>query len=692
MPLANATSHPTWAQRCPLILKAIREAEFVTIDLELTGLHSRDERFVGVERCYEAHAEGARQFLPVQVGICTARRSPSDPSRWLLTPSSIYIYPTHIEDKTFQVSIRTLNFLRDNAFNFNEWVGGGIGFIRPRDEEERRAVVQSKIDELQGLQKKMREATSAAAARHTQGSQGQGGAGPGVAPLALPEGYDKEFVDRVRGQVRDWIECGEVRPLEIPMDNAFQRLVMHNIIGQEFPEVYSHSSKRGDQRLLCVYRSQSEVHDQQIRSLEGELQKIDEMVGVRHVFDEVSRGQKLIVGHNCFYDLLHLYQTFYDELPGQVYEFKRQWMDRFPCTLDTKYLAETNELLSALQAPPTLKGLCDFMVAIASTSMTDPSPPLSFDVQSIPGTQWSLPKAYEPLVAKATGSDGNDGSSSSSSSGTQLLDSDADQRDQDTGGGNGIVTQGGDTSGVDEFAMGVERYSDDMSHEAGFDALVTSVVFILQLNHIITKKKINWSQIDFKGPRTYSVHDKQRSVMDLLPLMINRIKLVKTQPSVINLSGKDEADMSRHFLMSGYPNNWGKWDIMKFFSPIFVHVTPIDTQSCWIIARSADDVANITSLYRASTEPPFSLLTYDEYKRLQEQQPASSPQLSPSHNTSAPRVNGTSAPGAAQQQQQQQPAAAADNTGERGYRQPSQHRHVRAVPEAVSGGQGGAVR
>eukprot|EP00386_Alphamonas_edax_P013905 GDKI01042788.1.p1 GENE.GDKI01042788.1~~GDKI01042788.1.p1 ORF type:complete len:167 (+),score=44.60 GDKI01042788.1:35-535(+) len=161
--------------------------------------------------------------------------------------------------------------------------------------------------------------------------------------------------------------------------------------------------------------------------------------------------------------------------------------------------------------------------------------------------------------------------------------------------------------------------SADLSHEAGFDALMTSMVFVLQLNHVLAKKKLAWHHVDFKQPRAYTSADRTRSVMDLLQLMVNRIRLVKTQPSFVNLSGRDESDMSRHFMMTGFPTNWRKWEVMKVWSPIWVNVSPIDETSCWVIVKSDDDVKNLQTVYRMMQQPQFKLLTYEEYRRQQQE-------------------------------------------------------------------------
>merc|ERR1740120_475821 len=112
------------------------------------------------------------------------------------------------------------------------------------------------------------------------------------APLDIPNSADRTVVDAARAAIRSWLASPSRAPLEIPMENAFQRLLMHTVIAQEFPQVYSHSSRRGGERFLSVYKSQAEVYEEQLRALAREMEAIDAEVGVRGLLDEITRGQK----------------------------------------------------------------------------------------------------------------------------------------------------------------------------------------------------------------------------------------------------------------------------------------------------------------------------------------------------------------------------------------------------------------
>merc|ERR1719384_2623757 len=147
---------------------------------------------------------------------------------------------------------------------------------------------------------------------------------------------------------------------------------------------------------------------------------------------------------------------------------------------------------------------------------------------------------------------------------------------------------------------------------------MTSLVLVHQLSHILGKKRMPWSQLDFGPLQRRAPDDARRSLAEALPLSMNRIRLVKAQPNVVNLSGRDEADMSRHFLMSGYPPSWKKWDLLKVWSPLWVGLSYVDDTSCWVIARNEADAANIQRIYKLIEAPQFQLSTHEEYQAEQE--------------------------------------------------------------------------
>lgn len=461
-------SKRNWEKVQPLLAKAIAEADFVSFDFELTGLHAKSDRYVGVAQSYDAHCSGVKSFLPIQLGICAAKFH-NNTGSWSLTPASIYLYPSSTDEAgtCFSVSTAALNFLGSNGFDFNEWIKDGLGWLSPAEEEERRRLVKARMAEIDQL---IREATKAQVGVGDMG-------GKAVPKLELPEGADKDAMNALKASIDHWLTLETEEPLEVPMESAFVRLLAHTFIGEQFPGLFSHSSKKGDTRILTVYKHKKDLFVDQKRSLELELEKIDRELGARSLFDAVSASRIPLVGHNCFYDLLHTYNSFYGAVPPFVDQFKQKWLAKFPRTFDTKYIAESNDVLGGLQPPATLKALCDFMVDGQKDN------PLLVTVDPISDEfNYYLPSDLN--AAKAT----------------------------------------------------------DLSHDAGYDAMMTSLVFLLQMRHILDRKSLRFDQVDFKqniAGRTGPDETPRIPVHELLRTAVNRIRLVKTQPPSLNLKERE---------------------------------------------------------------------------------------------------------------------------------------------------------
>ncbi len=79
----------------------------------------------------------------------------------------------------------------------------------------------------------------------------------------------------------------------------------------------------------------------------------------------------------------------------------------------------------------------------------------------------------------------------------------------------------------------------DLSHDAGYDAMMTSLVFILQLRHIIERKSLEFDNIEFGFNGLKSNQDSKIPIHELLRTACNRVRLVKTQPPSINLKERE---------------------------------------------------------------------------------------------------------------------------------------------------------
>lgn len=55
--------------------------------------------------------------------------------------------------------------------------------------------------------------------------------------------------------------------------------------------------------------------------------------------ESLQQRKSILVGHNCFLDLIYIYKNFYGPLPDTVEEFQEAIHTLFPIIVDTKYMA-----------------------------------------------------------------------------------------------------------------------------------------------------------------------------------------------------------------------------------------------------------------------------------------------------------------------------------------------------------------
>lgn len=159
--------------------------------------------------------------------------------------------------------------------------------------------------------------------------------------------------------------------------SAFERRLVHQIVRAEFPELQTSSSK-GD---FVQVRLRDEEEQTAIRAaLHQRLDTaISAQVGFRWIAEAMAGGdlsglepgptphgidgdpstttpkayqkrfiqirnslknrKNVLVGHNCFMDLVFFYNQFFGELPDTAKEFQRLIHELFPTVIDTKYIA-----------------------------------------------------------------------------------------------------------------------------------------------------------------------------------------------------------------------------------------------------------------------------------------------------------------------------------------------------------------
>lgn len=144
-------------------------------------------------------------------------------------------------------------------------------------------------------------------------------------------------------------------------------------------------------------------------------------MGFRHIIDLLISEKKLIVGHNCFLDIAHIYEKFIGPLPFSIEEFVLSVNKILPSIIDTKHIISSNHVIQHLMKK----------------------------------SKKSLSSAFSLLCPKIN----SDSQNSSSAHSFVKVDVQADE-------------------------IGSSYWNSGTKHEAGFDAFMTGCVFAQSCNHL----------------------------------------------------------------------------------------------------------------------------------------------------------------------------------------------------------------
>jgi poly(A)-specific ribonuclease len=367
----------------------ISEADFVSFDLELSGIPSRlpnkqprpgGGRFTLEER-YAETKEGADRYQILQVGI-TCARFDYLANKYVLRPYNINLSPLLDERLDFEREIS----LQSGAITF--LLGCGFDMAKPF---------------THGVQYLSRE--EAAQAKQAAWDRLDNKNPP--ADMQLKEGdvESLDFMRRVREAIAKWkttsseslaitTHTGLPQQPSVSAITRFEKRLVHQLIRAEFPELVSIGRS---ECIRIVHYDPVREADNTRRIKNRVKEQIARQTGFRWVFEALARGdvgnvdplhvarnaggvvmagdshdirdrydraverlktrQPILVGHNMFTDIVYLYRTFVGTLPDTLQGFQNAIHELFPKIVDTKYLATHAE--GDLNASPTLQEIAE---------------------------------------------------------------------------------------------------------------------------------------------------------------------------------------------------------------------------------------------------------------------------------------------------------------------------------------------
>ncbi|KAH6625807.1 ribonuclease H-like domain-containing protein [Boeremia exigua] len=369
---------PSFPDQLPNLLIHISEADFVSFDLELSGIPSRlpnkAPRGAGrptLEDRYAETKEGANRYQILQIGL-TCAKFDYLANRYVLRPYNINLSPLFDERLDFEREISfqsgACTFLLSCGFDLGAPFAKGVQYLSREEAERAKNLAYDRIDKknpIADLQLKDTDTDSL------------------------------DFVRRCREAITAWQKTTPTpTTLDITsstgLSNAsatyaisrFEKRLVHQLVRAEFPDAVA-IGRQECIRILPFDQAREAENTSRIKSRVKE--QISRQTGFRWIFEALVGGEintdllyilgthgprdqrsrfdralarlknkrPALVGHNMFTDIVYLYRTFVGPLPSTLDEFNKSLHALLPRIVDTKYLATHTE--GDLNASPSLE-------------------------------------------------------------------------------------------------------------------------------------------------------------------------------------------------------------------------------------------------------------------------------------------------------------------------------------------------
>ncbi|KAK5174748.1 uncharacterized protein LTR77_001831 [Saxophila tyrrhenica] len=360
------------------ILTDISEAHFVAFDLELSGVPTKQARSgkdgkpTLQERYLETKA-AAERYQILQIGL-TCVEQDIENQKYVLKPYNFELSPLIEEsrldiERIFSFQSGAAEFLLKTGFNLSVPFERGVPYLSRLETTEAREKYAKRQDRsaIPDLQIKPTETESLA------------------------------FLERVRTEINKWRDSRDFDALNyinisavdlselteddvVPELSRYEKRLVHQLVRAEYPELISIGKRSVVQIIPLDPEHEARIAEGRKRDVE---ERINRQKGFRWIIEalhgseitdidlrecardpvtgeavfadmdaykaQFHRAQnlmrnnpKIMVGHNCFLDLVYIYRTFVGELPDTVEGFQELLHAYWPTIIDTKYMSTHN--------------------------------------------------------------------------------------------------------------------------------------------------------------------------------------------------------------------------------------------------------------------------------------------------------------------------------------------------------------
>lgn len=353
--------------KLPSILGAISEAQFVSVDLEMSGISVESAESTPnptLQQIYQDARAAAETFTILQFGL-TCIRWEHEKGAYVTKTYNLPVHPGFVGgdiaskqlartiDRRVEFSSKTIAFLQEHGFSFAQVFNKGVPYLSTTEAAQRDIV-----DFVQNSDKDE---------DHIDSSQ-------------LPP-QSREFYSGVQTKIREWTDRwiyeAETKPLRIENPhggrlNNLQKRLIHQLVKADFKDCRTYS--RSGSAYMEVVELEAKEQRFSGRAKAQRKQAVVKQTGLRFLWDAICgrlfadnidpdlivgedpvkiiqlkkdlkeyerrlRNQSpIFVGHNLLWDLCFLHSTFVGTLPEKVEDFRTIVRERLPRIVDTKYL------------------------------------------------------------------------------------------------------------------------------------------------------------------------------------------------------------------------------------------------------------------------------------------------------------------------------------------------------------------
>nr|XP_033323389.1 pre-piRNA 3'-exonuclease trimmer-like isoform X1 [Megalopta genalis] len=294
----------------PDIESTIKNATFISIDAEFTGIQSNDQikysLFDTIDDRYKLLKKNIDPFIIIQCGVAAFQHFPQQ-NTYRTKCYNFYLLPRPLpfKNRTFLLQVAALEFLSIHNFDFNKSMHNGISYVDQIDEQLLREYVEE---------------------------------GKFMSNLEHLSYHEEDVFKECKDKVEEWLvtPTNEIT-YELATVTPILQYMVHKELRTHFKNIWTIS---GNKSVIVIRVSEDmrRVYEEK-RNVDLDKALLDTYIGFSKIFKLLTSSKKPIIGHNILLDLMLMHQQFYKPLPKYYSEFKTNIHSLFPQLYDTKFLS-----------------------------------------------------------------------------------------------------------------------------------------------------------------------------------------------------------------------------------------------------------------------------------------------------------------------------------------------------------------